>query len=416
MDRTMFGRCGVRKLATVAVILWMSGTQQLLADESLLLEGSNPRVILNQNTATPVVAWHVRALGQFFEVFNQRDNTRPFSIYSGAKTDSLAVNAGGVGIGIAYPQRSMHIRTVTDLPTVRFEDRRDLLPQTWDVVGDNSAFYVKDFSRNRFPFTVITGAPTNGLFVDKTGSIGMGTNEPQKIRGVLTDGKLLNVTNVDAGVGFPTARIVAQGNAGGLLELVHLNAAGNQKILRLSSYGGFAKFQTVTDSLQAILQDNMLVMRMGDGYIGMGVANPNNPLHMKSGARCTAGGTWTNASSRELKQDIEPLTSEQARDAVARLQPVGFRYKNELDERYCGFIAEDVPELVATNDRKALCAMDVVAVLTKVVQDQQIRQQQQEKLLDEQRRTLESQQALLVALTRRLAEVETTRGNTTAPE
>jgi len=33
-----------------------------------------------------------------------------------------------------------------------------------------------------------------------------------------------------------------------------------------------------------------------------------------------------------------------------------------------GFIAEDVPDLVATEDRKG---MDVVAVLTKVVQDQQ---------------------------------------------
>jgi hypothetical protein len=36
-----------------------------------------------------------------------------------------------------------------------------------------------------------------------------------------------------------------------------------------------------------------------------------------------------------------------------------------------GFIAEDVPDLVAMPDRKGLSAMDVVAVLTKVVQQQQ---------------------------------------------
>lgn len=35
-----------------------------------------------------------------------------------------------------------------------------------------------------------------------------------------------------------------------------------------------------------------------------------------------------------------------------------------------GFIAEDVPELVATRDRKSLSPMDLVAVLTRVVQDQ----------------------------------------------
>ncbi|EFK12372.1 conserved hypothetical protein [delta proteobacterium NaphS2] len=36
-----------------------------------------------------------------------------------------------------------------------------------------------------------------------------------------------------------------------------------------------------------------------------------------------------------------------------------------------GFIAEEVPDLVATNGRKGMSAMDVVAVLTRVVQDQQ---------------------------------------------
>jgi cell division protein FtsB len=36
-----------------------------------------------------------------------------------------------------------------------------------------------------------------------------------------------------------------------------------------------------------------------------------------------------------------------------------------------GFIAEDVPKLVATKNRKGMSAMDVVAVLTKVVQKQQ---------------------------------------------
>ncbi len=33
--------------------------------------------------------------------------------------------------------------------------------------------------------------------------------------------------------------------------------------------------------------------------------------------------------------------------------------------------ADHVPDLVATNDRKGLVAMDIVAVLTKVVQTQQ---------------------------------------------
>ena len=40
-------------------------------------------------------------------------------------------------------------------------------------------------------------------------------------------------------------------------------------------------------------------------------------------------------------------------------------------EKHVDFIAENVPDLVATEDRKGMSAMDVVTVLTKVVQDQQ---------------------------------------------
>jgi len=48
-----------------------------------------------------------------------------------------------------------------------------------------------------------------------------------------------------------------------------------------------------------------------------------------------------------------------------------FNYKVDKEDEYVGFIAEDVPELVATKDRKGLAPMDITAVLTKVVQEQQ---------------------------------------------
>ena len=46
-------------------------------------------------------------------------------------------------------------------------------------------------------------------------------------------------------------------------------------------------------------------------------------------------------------------------------------------------IAEDVPGLVATKDRKGLSPMDVVAVLTKVVQDQKTLLEEQQKAIAE---------------------------------
>ncbi|MBL7204392.1 MAG: tail fiber domain-containing protein [Desulfobacteraceae bacterium] len=107
------------------------------------------------------------------------------------------------------------------------------------------------------------------------------------------------------------------------------------------------------------------------GYLGVGTTSPSYPLEMSSGAHVTTGGAWTNASSREYKKDIKELTGDEAMDALKQLSPVKFSYKANSEERHVGFIAEDAPDLVVTKDRKGMSSMDVVAVLTKVVQEQQ---------------------------------------------
>jgi hypothetical protein len=99
--------------------------------------------------------------------------------------------------------------------------------------------------------------------------------------------------------------------------------------------------------------------------------NLDNSLTMVNGASCTAGGVWTDASSRELKENIEDLSVEEAEEALQSLVPVKYNYKADKDERHVGFIAEDAPELVASKDRKTMSPMNVVGVLTKMVQEQQ---------------------------------------------
>jgi hypothetical protein len=51
-----------------------------------------------------------------------------------------------------------------------------------------------------------------------------------------------------------------------------------------------------------------------------------------------------------------------------RLRPVTYAYKANPTDPKVGFIAEEVPELVADPERKSLSPMDMVALLTKVVQ------------------------------------------------
>ncbi len=93
--------------------------------------------------------------------------------------------------------------------------------------------------------------------------------------------------------------------------------------------------------LPSDLNNNSVVIR--NGNVGFKVANPTSPIQLASGARCTIGGVWTNASSRELKHDINELSADSAKAALKELQPVVYAYNNEPDEQHAGFIAEDVP-------------------------------------------------------------------------
>jgi hypothetical protein len=109
------------------------------------------------------------------------------------------------------------------------------------------------------------------------------------------------------------------------------------------------------------------------GQFGINTAPvAGDEIHTSSGAHLTSGGVWTDASSREYKEDINPLTTAEAQETLAALAPVRYHYKVNPDEKHVGFIAEDVPDLVAREDRKSLSPMDIVAVLTKVVQEQKL--------------------------------------------
>lgn len=120
----------------------------------------------------------------------------------------------------------------------------------------------------------------------------------------------------------------------------------------------------------------------GNGYIGVGTQSPSHLIQLSGGAYSN-GSSWVNASSRALKEDIRNLSATSAMDAFMKLDPVTFRYKEEKEQPRVGFIAEDVPSLVAMKGRKGLSAMDIVAVVTKVVQEQQKTIHEQQKTINE---------------------------------
>ena len=93
-------------------------------------------------------------------------------------------------------------------------------------------------------------------------------------------------------------------------------------------------------------------------------------------------------------------------EAIKGLNPVTYAYKGGRGEQRVGFIAEEVPKLVSLKDRKGLSPMDIVAVLTKVVQEQQEVIQEQQEVNAEYRKAFEEQQEAIAAMSEELKELK----------
>ena len=200
--------------------------------------------------------------------------------------------------------------------------------------GNETSFFIRDGTHaSRLPFRIEPETPTSTLCLKSDGKVGIGTWTPDYAMEVETTGS--------------NAEIVANRTDG---ATNFMNATTS-----------YATFGAINDYPVRVVTNNSWRMQL----------NTDNSLDMRNGAECDATGHWNDASSREYKENIKSLTTGEAIETLTGLEPVKFNYKADKAKEYAGFIAEDVPELVATKSRKTLGSLDILAVLTKVVQEQQ---------------------------------------------
>jgi hypothetical protein len=215
--------------------------------------------------------------------------------------------------------------------------------------GGTSYFSVEDSTAAKRPFTIEAGAATNSLYL-KGSRVGLGTSLP-----VLK----LHLVQGDT----PAVRLDQDTSSGWTAQV--WDVAGNETSFFVRDTTGGSKLPF---RIQPGTPTNTVTLK-NSGFVGIGTWEPSHTLHVVGDALIT--GNLELGSSRSLKKDIRFLDTIDASAALAALEPVRFHYKTSPEEESLGFIAEDVPDLVATKSRKSLSTMDVVAVLTKVVQDQQ---------------------------------------------
>jgi hypothetical protein len=297
----------------------------------------------------------------------------PFTIEAGAPDAGIYLdNSGLLGLGTSTPAVPLHQKS-GNTPAHRFEQdiSGGFTAQTWDIGGNEINYFIRDVTNgSTLPFRLFPGAPSDSFTISATGAVVLGAVSAKDYYGSSAILDLTGASGINPILGMDAA-------ADSQYSSLSFSVADTDKWQLSSRANTDTALSATTDRFaffNANSEEILTIQQSGSLYIGDSAGGNNNTTHaieVANGAHLTAGGVWTDASSRALKNNIKAISETEALTALAELKPVTFNYKREPSETYAGFIAEDVPELVATNDRKSLAPMDIVAVLTKVVQSQQ---------------------------------------------
>jgi hypothetical protein len=247
-------------------------------------------------------------------------------------------------------------------------------PQEWVITMDASNNLIFRDLRNTTssPLVIEPDAPTGAVRIKAlTGNVGIGTESATQKLHVRQDQNANTFILVQNATNDLNANAVVRTQADTAIQNFQSHASGRTLVRWGVPLGGWNEFLAV--------QGNGLAMgTLGNAPFILGTGNTarmsfdgdSNVISFGGGGQYD-GNSFLDASSRALKQDIRPLGPDAAIETLAGLEPVTFAYTGAPGDPRVGFVAEDVPELVATPGRQTLSALEIVAVLTQVVKEQQ---------------------------------------------
>jgi len=123
-------------------------------------------------------------------------------------------------------------------------------------------------------------------------------------------------------------------------------------------------------------------------HVGTSTANGN-------GAHLTTGGVWTNGSSREFKENFQPLDGEGLLSKISNLPVEAWQFKDS-DERHIGPVGEDFVQAFdvgtvredGTRDNMYLAAGDVAGVALAGVKELAQQNQELRRVIEELRQRI----------------------------
>lgn len=394
----------------------------------------------------------------YFAVEDSDGGTYPFRILAGAGNNALYVDAqGDVGLNTSNPVVELHVAD-GDSPTLRLEQNGSagFGPQTWDVAGNETNFFVRDVTNgSELPFKIRPGADDNSLVINGNNSVQIGginstldanlilsgkksirlplgttAERPTASEGMLrgnsdnntveyyngsswldldptSGGSTFEVTNTGGPALFKVNRI--DGKIGGLVA----GTTGSAFIFDNS--GDFTIYPDTRANIEAgtgFTGSSILTVKGSTNRVGINCTNPSTELHVNGTISTTAATVSTSvacSSDRRFKQNITPLQS--SLEKVLNLQGVNYDWRiDEFPDKHfnegqqIGFIAQEIEEvlpIVVKTDQEGYKSVDysrLTPVLVEAVKEQQ-------KIIDAQQAEINELQSQLASLEELKAQV-----------
>ncbi len=290
------------------------------------------------------------------------------SLQTNGKTHLSILNLdGNVGIGIDEPDQKLQVdgvvrigKTASFLDISAGEDNLSHFQTNLNGYYFDQGIQIQSgVISSDVNLSLQTNGKTHLSILNLDGNVGIGIDEPdQKLQvdGVVRIGKTARFLDISAG----------EDNLSHFQT--NLNGYYFDKSIQIQS--GVISSDTNL-SLQTNGKTQMLLTTKGNVSIGDSVSASDAKLYIDGNLR--VNGRIFQDSSRELKENITELSSQEVTEILKTIKPIKFNYKNSVDkEIQAGFLSENVPSLLTSSDNTAISPVDIVAVLTKAVKDQQI--------------------------------------------
>lgn len=163
-----------------------------------------------------------------------------------------------------------------------------------------------------------TGALITRMTIASSGNVGIGTSSPNQWASYTDSAAtVLQVRDTSQ-----RARIVINGGNGAHLDLVDYAGSANDKHMNIAVDSGILKFGSLNDAGNAWVKDDIMVMDLGTGNVGIGTSSPDAIFTVDTNVAGASTGTIARFHSSKGANDSTFLQIAATRHPTASVQRV----------------------------------------------------------------------------------------------